>query len=116
VGREKGAETDGKAKSGDVIVGGDVEFEGDVEEGGTLAMEDAENAAEGWIVEFAGVAYAAAGLCVLVLVLTFATDSFVLRFLAAGALSSVSVDECGVSGRVTSTSTWGFARSVTQKA
>jgi hypothetical protein len=51
----KGAEIDGNVKSGEVIVAGDVDFEGDVE-GGILAIEDVEKAMEGWIVEFAGVA------------------------------------------------------------
>lgn len=67
----KGAGIDGNVNSGDVIVAGDVDFEGDVE-GGTLAIEDVEKAMGGWIVEFAGVAYAAAGSCALVLGLAFA--------------------------------------------
>jgi hypothetical protein len=83
----KGAGRDGNGNSGEVIVAGEVEFEGDIEDGGRLAIEEVENATEGCTVEFAGVAYAAtaAGL-----VGVGAMDCFLLRFFVTGAVMSVS--------------------------
>jgi len=107
-----GTGTEESNKSGDVIVAGDVDFEGETEEGGTLAMEEVEKA-----VMFVG---APAGSCELVLAIALAFGArsmgcFVLRFFAAGAVTSVLC--ASVESRIaTCTSTCGFERRATQNA
>jgi len=100
-------------KIDDVIVAGDVGFEGEAEEeGGTLAMEEVEKA-----VVFVG---APAGSCELVLAIALAFGArsmgfSVLRFFGAGAVTSVLC--ASVESRIeTCTSTCGFERRATQNA